>query len=137
MTGAEEKTPNTTVTFGKEQYSCGHSVGVYLDFGNGCACRLGTDSHGSEQLEKRDDFARYLAKAVDSHDALRQQNEQLLEALEVVTEQIGWRGDGEHATDIFYCEGCQESHSDYTKIAHLPECFVLKVRAAISAAKGK
>ena len=54
-----------------------------------------------------------------------------LELLEKINKAIGWRGEGPHDTDHFYCEHCGMAHLDSTKIKHAGKCIVTKVREAI------
>lgn len=59
----------------------------------------------------------------------------LVEALEKVNEQCGWRGSGEKDMDQFYCEHCGQTHVDSDLIDHDIDCIMTTVKAAIARAK--
>ena len=59
----------------------------------------------------------------------------LLYGLQVVSEQSGHHGHGDDP-DRFYCEFCEASHLDYTRIKHSKFCVMTGVREAIANAGG-
>ena len=58
-------------------------------------------------------------------------NLQTLELLKKINDAIGWHGVGERQEEQFYCEHCNATHLNYSKIQHSDNCIVTKVRAAI------
>jgi hypothetical protein len=40
----------------------------------------------------------------------------------------GFHGNGEHDTEIYYCEHCKQSHEHFAKIPHKQDCIVAKAR---------
>lgn len=63
--------------------------------------------------------------------------ETLCGALDEALPEMGFRGSGENDTNIFYCEHCGASHEAYDDIEHAENCVIVRLRAALSTARGE
>src|SRR5690606_6210867 len=70
--------------------------------------------------------AEFIVHAVNSHAAL-------VEVLERILPNIGWRSLRGDDPNLFYCEFCAESDPDWRNIPHHDECAVYAAVAALAA----
>ena len=62
---------------------------------------------------------------------------EMIEALEVMEKEAGWRGTGANSAEIFYCEYCKEAHEHWGRIPHTAACPITKVATALAKARGE
>ncbi len=58
----------------------------------------------------------------------------LLEAVQRISDSIGWRSTQGDDPTLYYCEFCSEAHPDWRNVPHHDECPVFVIRAAIAKA---